>query len=41
MFSAGIRRKFDEHWELTASWKGTFGKKFTRHIGSIGVGYNF
>ncbi|MDR2779030.1 MAG: hypothetical protein LBB16_01950 [Puniceicoccales bacterium] len=41
MVVAGFREKFDEHWELAGSWKGTFGKNFAMHVVTLGVGYNF
>jgi hypothetical protein len=39
--SAGFRRKFNENWELTGTYRGTYGRHFIMHIAALGIGYNF
>jgi hypothetical protein len=41
LFIAGLHKRFDTHWELTASWRGLFSKTFRNNIFSAGLGYNF
>jgi hypothetical protein len=40
-FIAGIRRKFNSHWDLVGTWRGSFSKTFKSNLVAIGIGYHF
>ncbi|MDR2720687.1 MAG: autotransporter outer membrane beta-barrel domain-containing protein [Puniceicoccales bacterium] len=41
VFVAGLRKKFNQHWEIAGHWNGTFARNVRRNLCSIFLGYDF
>ncbi len=39
--AAGFREKFNEHWDMVGEWNGTFSRKQSDNVITLGLGYSF